>query len=252
MKKFESKFLTPKRKKIIRIVSLCVLAAVMLLVTIICIPLVKMLSNEEGRQGLEKLVDENFMLGLSVYLLLQVLQVVVALIPGGVIQILGGVLFGKFMGTFWCVLGILLGTIVVFMTVRKFGMPVVEAFIDQKGIKRFEFLNNSKKLELVVFILFLIPGVPKDVLTYIAPLTKIKPMNFFILSMLGRLPAIILSTVFGATLSEGNIFEALIVFAVVAVAGILGILYSDKAIASIKQKQEMLQDKIQIKKSEKN
>ena len=147
MKKFESKFLTPKRKKIIRIVSLCVLAAVMLLVTIICIPLVKMLSSEEGRQGLEKLVDENFMLGLSVYLLLQVLQVVVALIPGGVIQILGGVLFGKFMGTFWCVLGILLGTIVVFMTVRKFGMPVVEAFIDQKGIKRFEFLNNSKKLE---------------------------------------------------------------------------------------------------------
>ena len=201
---------------------------------------------------MKSLSMKNFMLGLSVYLLLQVLQVVVALIPGGVIQILGGVLFGKFMGTFWCVLGILLGTIVVFMTVRKFGMPVVEAFIDQKGIKRFEFLNNSKKLELVVFILFLIPGVPKDVLTYIAPLTKIKPMNFFILSMLGRLPAIILSTVFGATLSEGNIFEALIVFAVVAVAGILGILYSDKAIASIKQKQEMLQDKIQIKKSEKN
>ena len=131
-------------------------------------------------------------------------------------------------------------------------MPVVEAFIDQKGIKRFEFLNNSKKLELVVFILFLIPGVPKDVLTYIAPLTKIKPMNFFVLSMLGRLPAIILSTVFGATLSEGNIFEAIIVFVVVAIAGVLGILYSDKAIAAIKQKQEILQDKIQIKKSEKN
>lgn len=252
MKSKESKFLTPKRKKIIRIVSLCILAAVMLLVTVICIPLVKMLASEEGRRGLEKLVEENYFLGLAVYLFLQMLQVIVALIPGGVIQILGGVLFGKVWGTIWCVIGILIGTVIVFAIVRRFGMPVVEAFIDQKGIKRFEFLNNSKKLELVVFILFLIPGVPKDVLTYIAPLTKIKPSSFFVLSMFGRLPAIILSTVFGANLSEGNIFEAIIIFAVVAVAGVIGILYSDKAVSAIKQKQEIIQDKIQIKKSEKN
>lgn len=252
MKRLESKFLTPKRKKIIRIVSLCILAVVMLLVTIICIPLVKMLASEEGRRGIEKLVEDNYILGLAAYLLLQMLQVIVALIPGGVIQILGGVLFGKLWGTFWCVVGIFVGTIIVFMVVRRFGIPVVEAFIDQKGIKRFEFLNNSKKLELVVFLLFLTPGVPKDVLTYIAPLTKIKPSSFFVLSMLGRLPAIILSTVFGANLSEGNIFEAVILFTVVAVAGILGILYSDKAVTAIKQKQEMIQDKIQIKKSGKN
>ena len=128
-----------KRKKVIRIVSLCILVAVMIFVTIICIPIVKMLSTEEGRAGLERLVDSNFLLGVCVYMFLQVLQVLVALIPGGVIQILGGVLFGNFWGTVLCSLGILAGSAIVFFMVRRFGMPVVEAFIDRKGIKKFEF-----------------------------------------------------------------------------------------------------------------
>ena len=228
-----------KRKKVIRIVSLCILVAVMIFVTIICIPIVKMLSTEEGRAGLERLVDSNFLLGVCVYMFLQVLQVLVALIPGGVIQILGGVLFGNFWGTVLCSLGILAGSAIVFFMVRRFGMPAVEAFIDRKGIKKFEFLNDTKKLEITVFILFLIPGMPKDVLTYLAPLTKIKPSSFLALSMLGRFPAILLSIVFGANLSEGNILAAVIIFAVVAVVGIIGILYNGKIVAYIKSRRKM-------------
>lgn len=228
-----------KRKKVIRIVSLCILVAVMIFVTIICIPIVKMLSTEEGRAGLERLVDSNFLLGVCVYMFLQVLQVLVALIPGGVIQILGGVLFGNFWGTVLCSLGILAGSAIAFFMVRRFGMPVVEAFIDRKGIKKFEFLNDTKKLEITVFILFLIPGMPKDVLTYLAPLTKIKPSSFLALSMLGRFPAILLSIVFGANLSEGNILAAVIIFAVVAVVGIIGILYNGKIVAYIKSRRKM-------------
>lgn len=224
------------RKRIVKTACICIFVVVMIAVTSICIPVVKMLASEEGRQGLEELVDKNYVLGLSVYLLLQVLQVVVALIPGGVIQILGGVLFGGIWGTVFCTLGIFLGSAMVFFAVRKFGMPIVEAFIDRKGIKRFEFLNDSKKLEIAVFILFLVPGVPKDVLTYIAPLTRIKPSSFFVLSMLGRMPTIILSVVFGANLSEGNIVQAVIIFAVVAVFGIVGILYHDKIEALLKRK----------------
>lgn len=228
-----------KREKVIRIVSLCILVAVMIFVTIICIPIVKMLSTEEGRAGLERLVDSNFLLGVCVYMFLQVLQVLVALIPGGVIQILGGVLFGNFWGTVLCSLGILAGSAIVFFMVRRFGMPVVEAFIDRKGIKKFEFLNDTKKLEITVFILFLIPGMPKDVLTYLAPLTKIKLSSFLALSMLGRFPAILLSIVFGANLSEGNILAAVIIFAMVAVVGIIGILYNGKIVAYIKSRRKM-------------
>lgn len=229
-------------KRIIKIVSFAVLAAVMLAIGIISIPIVRMLSTPEGRQGLERLVEENYLAGLIVYLVLQMLQIVVAIIPGGVIQILGGVLFDKLLGTVWCLLGVFLGELVVFLLVRRFGMPVVEAFIDKKGIKRLEFLNDSKKLELAVFILFLIPGVPKDALTYIAPLTRIKPSSFFLLSMLARSPAIIMSTFFGANLGEGNILEAVILFALVAVFGIIGVLYSDRILMLVKDKKEDLKE----------
>lgn len=223
-----------KTKKLIKTICVVVFVAVMSAVTVVCIPLVKMLTTEEGRAGLEALVEKNLVLGIGAYLLLQVLQVVVALIPGGVIQILGGVLFGKLWGTILCFLGLLLGEMVVFAVVRKFGMPIVEAFIDSKGMKKFDFLNNSKKLEMTVFILFLIPGIPKDILTYIAPLTKIKPTAFYVLSMISRLPAVLLSIVFGANLSDGNIISAVIIFSVVAVLGAVGILYKDKAVELLK------------------
>ena len=81
--------------------------------------------------------------------------------------------------------------------------------------------------------------MPKDVLTYLAPLTKIKPSSFLALSMLGRFPAILLSIVFGANLSEGNILAAVIIFAVVAVVGIIGILYNGKIVAYIKSRRKM-------------
>lgn len=219
-----------KNKKAVKRAAVILLVVVMVLLTLGGIPLVKMLSSEEGRLALEAIVDKNVVLGVVVYLLLQVLQVVVALIPGGVIQILGGVLFGNFFGTVLCFLGILLGTVIVFYTVRKFGMPVVEALVDSKGIKRFEFLNDTRKLEATVFILFLIPGMPKDALTYLVPLTKIKPVRFFAISMIARSPAIILSIVFGASLGEGDILAAVLIFAVVAVLGLAGILLKDKVI----------------------
>ena len=77
------------KKFFIKAVSIAVLIIVLIFITILCIPIVRMLATPEGREGLENLVDKNIVLGLAVYLFLQVLQVVVALIPGGVIQILG-------------------------------------------------------------------------------------------------------------------------------------------------------------------
>ena len=141
-----------------------------------------------------------------------------------------------------------MGSAIVFGVVRKFGMPVVEAFIDRKGIKRFEFLNDVKKVEIVVFILFLIPGMPKDALTYIAPLTKIKASSFLAISMLGRLPAIIMSILFGANLSNGNILSAVIIFLVVAIVGIVGILYNNRIVSFIKGKKDAIKEEIKEKK----
>lgn len=217
-----------KNKKAFKIVSFVIFVSVIIFLTIVCIPLAKMLISEEGRAQLEAIIAKDLGLGIVIFLVLQVLQVIIALIPGGVIQILGGVLFGGLWGTLLCIAGILLGTLIIYVLVKNFGKPLVEAVFDDKVVKRFSFLQDSKKLELVIFILFLLPGLPKDLLTYVAPLTKIKMTTFVVLSTLARVPAIIMSTVFGSSLSDGNIFNAIVIFIIVAVMGVIGILYKDK------------------------
>ena len=230
--------MSEKNKKIIKFAALVIFLLVTLALTVVCLPMVPMLMSEEGRVRLEEIVGgivrENLFLGIGAFLLLQILQVVVALIPGGLVQILGGVIFGSFWGTVLCLLGTLFGEMIVFYIVRKLGMPLVEAIIDAKGIKRLSFLQDEKKCELAVFILFLLPVMPKDALTYLAPLLNIKPATFFILSMLARSPGLIISNVFGSSLSEGNTVIAAVMFVIVAVIGLVCILYRDKIINAFK------------------
>ncbi len=224
-----------KHKKAVRIGSLLIFAAVMIILTVVCWPVVDLIRSEEGREQLKVFVDDHFLLGIVMFLVLQVLQIVVAMIPGAVVQVLGGVLFGGFWGAVLCLIGTLAGEAAVFYIVRIFGKPLVEAIIDIRQIKRLSFLEDTKKCELAVFIMFLIPVMPKDALTYFAPLTKIKPSAFFLLSMFARSPWVIISCVFGSSISEGNILIAVILSAIVAVAGIIGILYKDKVIGMFRE-----------------
>lgn len=223
-----------QRKRNLKTVYFVVFIIVLIGLTVLCVPLVNRLTSEEGRAQLEAFFADNALWGVVVFLILQVLQVVVALIPGGIIQIIAGVAFGGVWGTVFSLVGVIIGTYIVFAIVRKLGAPIVEAFIDKKGIKQFGFLNDNKKLELAVFILFLIPGIPKDTLTYIAPLTKIKMPNFILLSTVARVPALVMSCVFGSSLGNGNIVTAIVMFSVIAVLGVFGILYRDKIISKVK------------------
>ena len=223
-----------QRKRNLKTVYFVVFIIVLIGLTVLCVPLVNRLTSEEGRAQLEAFFADNALWCVVVFLILQVLQVVVALIPGGIIQIIAGVAFGGIWGTVFSLVGVIIGTYIVFVIVRKLGAPIVEAFIDKKGIKQFSFLNDNKKLELAVFILFLIPGIPKDTLTYIAPLTKIKMPNFILLSTVARVPALVMSCVFGSSLGNGNIVTAIVMFSVIAVLGVFGILYRDKIISKVK------------------
>lgn len=232
-----------KQKNAVKVAAVLIFIAVTVGLTALCWPIVSMLTSSEGRDRLEALVNDNLMLGVVVFMFLQVLQIVVALIPGAVVQILSGVLFGGFWGSVLCIVGTLLGEMIVFYAVKKLGMPIVEALFDPKGIKKLSFLQDTKKVELAVFILYLIPVMPKDALTYIAPLTRIKPTTFFVLSIVARAPSMIVSIVFGSSLGNGNVFIAVLMFAIVAVAGVFGILYKDRIIGFFKSARRSHSDK---------
>lgn len=174
-------------------------------------------------------------LGFGGWLLLlgiQYIQIVIAFIPGGPIQIVAGALFGPLGGLLTCMLGILLATATVFPLVSRFGHSIINLFVGEKDRKNYKFLQDSSRLEFLVFVLFLIPGTPKDVLTYLFALTPIKMQRFLFISIIARVPAALTSTLMGDSIMEGNWLRALIFFIVMTAISIGGLFVHRKIMSS--------------------
>lgn len=124
------------------------------------------------------------------YILIQIVHVIIVLIPGEIVQIAGGYAFGTFFGTLYSVIGIFVGTLIVFFATRFVGYPLVRTFVSREKLKKFDFLINSSKSEVALFVLFLIPGVPKDTLVYISGLTPVKPWRFLLIYTIARFPGL--------------------------------------------------------------
>jgi uncharacterized membrane protein YdjX (TVP38/TMEM64 family) len=159
-----------------------------------------------------------------------VLQIVVAAIPGEVVQIAGGYIFGTLAGTLYLMTGVVLGTLIVFYASRMLGYPLVRVFVSESRLEKFGFIINSGKSEIAVFVLFLIPGLPKDVITYVAGLTPIKPLRFIALATLGRLPALFASAFIGANLQQKDYYTVFVLSALAVVLFFAGIILKDRII----------------------
>lgn len=227
------------KKNKIRLAALLIFLVVMAAATLLMIPFIQLLTTEEGRLQIERQVEALGPWGWLAFLLLEIVQVVVAMIPGEPVQILAGVLFGTWGGVALCLVGMLIGTVIIFYAVRAVGPALVHAFVSEEQMGKFKFLRfmeDQKKLETVVFIFFLIPGVPKDVLTYLIPLTPIQPLKFFMLATLARIPALAASTLIGDNIGAGKWTETILIFVVAAVIGLGGIFLKDKISKKIKER----------------
>lgn len=143
-------------------------------------------------------------------------QVVVAIIPGEPLELAAGYAFGALEGTLICLAGIFAGSMIVFLLVRRFGIKLVRLFFSEEKIQSMRFLKNPKRLFIVTAVLMLIPGTPKDLLTYCAGLTPLPVTTWMLIASVGRIPSVITSTLGGHALSEGNYGFAVIVFGVTA------------------------------------
>jgi len=112
----------------------------------------------------------------------------------------------------------------VFLLTRRFGVKLVELFVDRDKILQLRFLNTEKKRDRLIFILFLIPGTPKDLLTYFVGLTDIKLSSFLVISLIARFPSVISSTVGGHLLGQENYMGALILYGITAALSGIGLL----------------------------
>lgn len=212
----------------IRLIAIIIFLIVSISITILSVPILSNLRTEEGRLLVKQKVEQFGIFAPLLYMMLQMLQVVISFIPGEPIEILGGLLFGTFWGFVFTLLGILAGSVVVYYLVKSFGKPLVYSFVSEEKIGKYRLFNDEKRLEMLTFILFLVPGTPKDALTYIIPLTKINPVKYFALSTIARIPSIVTSTFLGSSIGKGNILLSVIIFILTGALGIVGILYDNK------------------------
>ncbi len=166
--------------------------------------------------------------GFLILLGLQFLQIVVAFIPGEATQMAAGLIYGPWVGALIIFVGCVLSSAFIFVVVKRLGAPFVQKMVPTQYLEKFRKFEESGKLNITVFILFLIPGLPKDVFTYLVPLTDMPMRTFLILSNVGRIPGIVVSTYAASGLAEGRVLESVIIFAVLAAIAIVGILLRDK------------------------
>lgn len=209
-----------RKRKLLAAISVSVVAVLFLLVTWFLYRWLTSFSQE----GLRDYIQSFGGAGWIVFLVLQILQVFIALIPGELLESVAGFAFGPLGGTILCYLGIAIASSLVFILTRKYGVKLVEIFVSLERINQLRFLNTEKKRDLLIFLAFFIPGTPKDLLTYFVGLTEIKLGTFLALSMIARIPSIVSSTFGGHLLGEGKYVSAVVVYAITAVISLLGIL----------------------------
>ena len=149
-----------------------------------------------------------------VFVLIAVLQVVIAFIPGEPVELAAGYAFGAIEGSLLCIIATVLGSMLVFMLVRKYGIKFISLFFNREKIESLSFLKTSSKRVLIYFVIYMIPGTPKDLLCYYAGLTDMKLSLWLTISTIARMPSILSSTVGGNLLGTKNYLEAIIVFIV--------------------------------------
>lgn len=160
--------------------------------------------------------------GPIIFMLLNTLQVLLAIIPGGPFEVAAGALFGPWIGTIMCDIAMSAGGVITFLFVRKFGIKFIELFTTREKIESVKFLHSNNKSTTLLFLFFLLPGTPKDLMCYVVGLTDIKLSTWIIINIVGRFPAILLSALGGSALGEQRYEIFIAAFAIIIVLYFLG------------------------------
>ncbi len=152
-----------------------------------------------------------------VYLIAEVLQILISVLPGQLFQMAAGYLFGFVPGVILTLIGAVIGTVITFCLARVLGSDAVHMMLGEERSRQYTELLSSKKAYLITFIIYLIPGLPKDAVCYIAGVSDIRLIPFLTVSVTGRMPAMAGSVAFGALYMKQNYTGMIILAAAVGV-----------------------------------
>ncbi len=172
-----------------------------------------------------------------IFILLQIIQVVAAPIPGELTGLIGGYLYGPFWGTVYSTIGLTIGSWLAFLLARFFGMPLIEKVVKPQTIEKFDHFMEHQGI-LVSFLLFLIPGFPKDYLCYIMGVSRISTWTFIIVVTAGRLFGTMMLSITGNCARHEQYLLLAAMGSVGIVIFIAAYYYHDKMLEILKRKKK--------------
>ena len=179
------------------------------------------------RESMKQFLNSLGPLSFIGFIFLQSAQVIISPIPGEVTGLLGGFLYGKFLGIVLSTIGLTIGSWVAFSLSRYFGRPFAEKFVSKATMARYDYLLHHKGAFLV-FLLFLIPGFPKDYLCYILGLGHLTPKEFLVISTVGRFMGTVLLTLGGDYIRHHQYYRFFLLTGIAIVVILLSMIYRDK------------------------
>ena len=208
------------RKRVLAILLLVAIFSVVIVLSfLICKPMLEMAENPAEFRAY---MHDKKPWSIIMFMICMFLQVIAAVIPGGPFEVAAGYAFGTVLGSIIADVAMTVGSLFVFLMVRKFGMRFVELFVSKDKLDQVKFLKYSPKRDMVTFILFLIPGTPKDIITYFIGFTDMKLPVWIAITFIGRFPAIFLSAIGGSALNNGNYIRLFIIGALIIVTFLVG------------------------------
>lgn len=177
----------------------------------------EILEHFRSLEALNAFLDRYQTTGIFVYLALQVIQILVPVIPGQAMQLAAGYMYIFPLALMLTLLGIAMGTVVSFTLSRVLGYDAMVLFFGQERMEEYVSRLNSKKAYLVILLLYLMPGFPKDFICFAAGVSRIRLIPFLILSLVGRTPALTMSLVIGRMTRAGSYTGAIAVCAAAVV-----------------------------------
>ena len=146
--------------------------------------------------------------------------------------------YGPIGGLIIIFIGAFLSSLLIFFAVRKFGRNFIYSFVSKEKMDKLEnskWFSDEKRIDIILFLLFFIPGTPKDLLVYIGGLLPIKPLRFLLISTFARFPSIISSTIAGSNLVTGNWLAIILTYVITfTLAGVIIFFANRKESAYIK------------------
>ena len=216
------------RATIFKFAGLIVFLVLMAVIIVLAWPYLADIFSEGGVDRLVERVRNAGPAGVFILLGMQFLQIIVAFIPGEVVQVAAGLMYGPWLGALIILVGCVFSSAIIYKLVHALGAPFVQSMVSTEHLEKFNKFEESGKLDIIVFILFLIPAMPKDVFTYLVPLTKMEMGKFLLLATVGRIPGVLASTYAASGFVSGDIVSSVVIIVVAATLAILVVVFRER------------------------